>query len=62
MFERDRDTEEAGLNVIQDDKPTANQVESSIIEHSSFQLYNNGQSVDVQARGLKRPMYANDDN
>ena len=61
-LERDRDVEEAGLNAIQDDEPTANYVESSMVEQNSFQLYDNSQSLDVQARGSKRPRYTNDDN
>ena len=54
--------EVAGLNAIQDDKPTANYVESSMVEQNSFQLYDNSQSLDVQSRGSKRPRYTNDDN
>jgi len=61
-LERDRDAEEAGLNVNQDDEPTANYMESSIVEHNSFELYDNGQSLYIQARGSKRPRYTNDDN
>jgi len=57
-----RDVEVAGLNAIQDDKPTANYVESSMVEQNSFQLYDNSQSLDVQSRGSKRPRYTNDDN
>jgi len=61
-LERDRDVEEAGLNAIQDEELTANYVESSMVEHNSFQLYDNSQLLDVQSTGLKRPRYTNDDN
>jgi len=61
-LERDRDVEEAGLNAIQDDEPTANYVESSMLEYNSFQQYDNSQSLDVQARASETPRYTNDDN
>jgi len=54
--------EEAGRNAIQDDEPTANYVESSMLEHNSFQQYDNGQSLDVEARASERARYTNDDN
>jgi len=61
-LERDRDVEEAGLNAMQDDEPTANYVESSMGEHNFFQLYENSQLLDVQSRGSKMPGYTNNDN
>ena len=61
-LERYRDAKEAGLNVNQDDEPTANYLESSMVEHNSFQLYDNSQLLDALVRGSKRPRYTNDDN
>jgi len=60
-LEGDRDAEETGLD-DQEDEPTANYMGSSIVEDNSFHLHDNGQSLDTQGRGSKRPRYTNDDN
>ena len=52
-LEEDRDAEEAGLDVNQEDEPTANYMGSSIEEDNSFHIHDNGQlqSLDTQDSG-----------
>ena len=61
-LEGDREAEEIGLDVNQEDEPTSNYMGSSMVEANSFQLRDNSQLLDTQGRGSKRPRYINDDN
>ena len=60
--DRDTDADETGMDVNQENEPTAIYMGSPSTEDDSFQLYDNGQSLDIQGRGSKRPRYNNDDN
>ena len=61
-LEGEADGEETELEFNPGEEPTANFISSSMAEYNPLQDYDNNQSLDIQARGSKRPWYNNGDD